>query len=194
MSETPLATPQRVSFPGAHVVHPACAQCSHVHRFTEHHTSADGKDLSVTFDTTCFDCGCCCSESEYDDANIVPLVRGHLRALTGRTDGRTTIVAPSRFRLHQGARVGGSLQRPDSAERGLRNRIHPAGSNLAELGILGGAMAGHGEPAGSGRADALCPLRLVTLVESLCVWLGLIDRPCNCTPGEGCLRTGGECQ
>lgn len=194
MREATFATPQRVSSPRRHVVHPACSVCQHVRRVTETDTGS-GASKECTYDLGCPECGCVASDGEYDAGFAIGSDDDFAAFAAGRPNDGTTVVAPGRFRLHQGARVGGSVQRPDSAERSVRNRIHPAGSNLAELGILGGTMAGHGEPAGSGRIDALCPLWLVTVVNKICVWLGLIEKPgCTCTTGEGCLRTGGSCR
>lgn len=152
--------------------HAACALCTHVHRVTRRH-----EDLSLDVDEAC-ECGCTANGDIYDHGYgsfDVDTVDFFTRIAAGRDRERRHLDGDHRLGLHQASRERGPVQRPDSTQRGVRDRIQPERPHLAEPWVLGRAMGSAGGGAGPGRADAVWKVRLAAVVERLCVWFGVSE-------------------
>lgn len=154
---------------------PACAACSHRHRVTITDPTVAGR--SVTFDTGCSECTCTASGHDYDQhgtgTTAVIHIAGNRSNAGPEFAQRRHVDADGRLGVHQDPRVGRPLQRPHSAVRGVRDRVHAAGADLAVTRLFGGAVAGDDGPTGLRSVGALCAVRVAAMVKSIRVWFGV---------------------
>lgn len=182
MSEATTASSGTLSLLDGRMVHPACAKCTHVHRVTETYTSK-GVAKECTYDQQCSECGCVASDAEYDagfaigsDDDFRTFVTGaHLRALTGHSDASTASRVVPGGRLRRGWMGGIKRGRLPRLVGDQRDELVRQRRNLGRLGGRPdhGGTAHPEHPAGSARVRSVVR--------------------CDCSPGEGCHRTGGEC-